>query len=89
MLVVIALVRVMDVTGLIAMVLMGVALMGRVSVLVRVVLVLVALVLAVDVTGLVAVMLVAVAFVDVVLLHEISFLKSDSSLAARVNDGDT
>ncbi len=74
MLVVVALVRVMDVAGLIAMVLMGVALMGSVSVLIRVVLVVVTLVLAVDVTGLVAVMLVVVAFVDVVLLHELSFL---------------
>ena len=75
MLVAVALVRVMDVAGLIAMMLVGVALMGRVSVLVRVVLVLVALVLAVDVAGLVAVMLVVVTFVDVVLLHRISFLQ--------------
>ena len=74
MLVVVALVRVVDVAGLVAMMLVGVALMGRVSVLIRVVLVLVALVLAVDVAGLVAVMLVAVAFVDVVLLHWLSFL---------------
>ena len=74
MLVLVALVRIVDVAGLVAMMLVGVALVDRVSVLIRVVLVLVALVLAVDVAGLVAVMLVAVAFVDVVLLHWLSFL---------------
>ena len=90
MLVVVALVRVMDVAGLIAMMLVRVALMGRMSVLFRVVLVVVALVLVVDVTGLVAVMLVAVAFVDVVLLqHLISFLKSSQGLVYHATGGYT
>ena len=65
----VALMGVMDVSGLVAMVLMGIAFVGVVVVQLGMVLVGVALVNIVDVARFVAVMLVGVALVDIVYLH--------------------
>ena len=65
----VTLVGVMDVAGLVAMVLMGIAFVGVVVVQLGMVLVRVALVNIVNVAGFVPVMLVGVALVDIVYLH--------------------
>ena len=71
----VALVRVMDVAGLVAVMLVGVALVNVVVVQLSVMLVSVALVNVVDVAGFVAVMLVGVALVNVVYLHRFTSLR--------------
>ena len=70
----VTLVDVVDVTGLVPVVLVGVALMHVVSVAFGVVLVSITLVGVVDVAGLVTVVFVGIALVDVVLLHSLLLL---------------